>query len=56
METYKSPVAKIAVMRTFLFRGICNFQSDGIGRARMPKSDSTLNIPEAKKRALLLKQ
>ena len=42
MHTYTKPVAKIAVIEIFLLKDICSFQTDGIGRIKMAKSEITL--------------
>ena len=47
MYTYRKPVAKIAVIKIFLLKDICNFQTDGIGKIKMAKSEITLKIPVA---------
>lgn len=44
IDTYREPVANIAVVKIFFFTDICNFQRDGIGRIRIAKSVMTLNI------------
>ena len=55
-KTYKRPVAKIAIIKSFLFSGICNLQIDGMGRIRIAKSEKMLNTPLAWKEASVLKQ
>ena len=54
--TYKNPVAKIVVMSIFFFSGMCNLQTQGIGSIKIAKSEMMLKIPEAWKRASILKQ
>ena len=44
IDTYRLPVANIAVVNIFFFMGICNFQRDGIGRIKIAKSVMTLKI------------
>lgn len=51
--TYNEPVAKTAVVKIFLFRGICSFQTEGIGRMSIAKSLMTLNVVVAKYAAVL---
>lgn len=54
--TYRKPVAKIAVMKSFLLIAICNFHRAGIGRIKIAKSVITLNIEVPKYAAPVLKQ
>lgn len=44
---YQRPVAKTVNTSIFLLSGICNFHTDGSGRARIAKSDRQLNEPVA---------
>ena len=44
MDTYRKPVANIAVAKIFLCTGICNFQRNGIGRIKIVKSVTMLKI------------
>ena len=46
-KTYKSPVAKMVVMRIFFLSGIRSFQTQGIGSIKMAKSETTLKTPVA---------
>lgn len=48
------PVANVAVVKTFFFTGICNFQSGCIGRIKIAKSVTTLNMAVDKYAALVL--
>ncbi len=52
IDTYRKPVANIAVVKIFFLSGICSFQRDGIGSIRMAKSVMTLNIAVDKNAAL----
>ena len=45
--TYKKPVAKTVIIKTFLLLGICNLQRVGMGSNRITKSDMTLKTPVA---------
>ena len=54
MYTYKKPVAKIAVVKIFLLSDIFSFQTDGTGRIKIAKSETTLKIPLAWKVAQML--
>ena len=47
-ETYSEPVAKTAAVKIFFFLGICNLQSECIGRNKIAKSVTTLKTPVAK--------
>ena len=55
-DTYREPVANIAVVKIFFFVGICSFQREGIGRAKIAKSVMTLNIEVDRYAALAFKQ
>ena len=54
--TYKNPAEKIAMIPIFFRNETLSRQTDGIGRSRIAKSDRTLNIPVARKAALVSKQ
>ena len=45
-DTYRNPVANSAEAKRFLLMHICSFQTQGIGRIRIAKSEITLKIPE----------
>ena len=44
------------MMLSFFFSGILSFQMDGMGKLKIMKSDTTLNIPEAFTPAFALMQ
>jgi hypothetical protein len=54
--THKKPVAKIMIIGIFRCKGICNFQTDGIGRKRIAKSMMALTIVPTRKLRWLLRQ
>ena len=47
MYTYRKPVANTAVIRILFLEDSCSFQTDGMGRMKIAKSDITLKIPLA---------
>ena len=54
--THRTPTAKTPIVKSFLFKGICNFQRAGIGIDRSAKSETLLKTPVTLKPALLLLQ
>ena len=56
MDTYRRPVANIAVVKIFLLKGLCSLQRDGIGRIKIAKSVMTLKIAVDRYAALVSMQ
>ncbi len=56
IDSYRKPVANIAVVKIFFFGGIRSFQRDGIGRIKIAKSVMTLNIASDRYAALVSMQ
>ena len=55
-NTHKTPTAKIPIVKSFFFKGICSFQRGGIGINRSAKSEILLKAPVALKPLSQLKQ
>ena len=45
--TYRKPMEKTAVIKSFFLNIICSLHTEGIGRIRIAKSDAILKTPLA---------